>query len=356
MLPAAVFAIEQEQLFDSTRANARGRTGIAAYDSDEGSRLNPATLKESGITYQLRPYQFDAFVGDHVVASVGELLDVFSKSDVDGKELLKTFRDKVGKRQWVKLQAGFLNQRFGAHEFSPFVLQTGSLVLGDPPSLAWKSDTITGASWSSAFMIRPSFYLGLTVRPFYRWYYKGDIEFTDLTQFLSSDVDISTIVPLRSGFGLGGDIGLIYSHTKELRLGAVVQNIGDAGYFQDTGNEPPNIKQKINLGLLKRFQLSPRFTFDSFVDYLDLMNRDGINLLRHLNLGGELGTKVYARDRDNDFGLVTGLQEGYLCYGLFLDLFFVRFDFAKYAVELGDEPGQIPEKIWTLSMRSTLTF
>ncbi len=356
LYPFQIFAIAQETLFDSVRANGRGKTFLAAYDSDEATRLNPATLKETNITYQLRLAQFDLFVGENVIDSISDIMDAFSDSDLDGTSLLKTFSDKFGKRQYVKLQGSLFAQRFGAHELAPLFIQTGSLDLQDPnvPELSWKSDTIAGISWSSGFRVANNLYLGLTLRPFYRWYIKGDIASAELTDFVSSSVDVSSIVPVRSGFGLGGDIGMIYTPSKDFRLGAKIENFTDAGYFQDTGNEPPALRQNISFGVLKRKSITPRINLDFLADYQDLLNRDGTSMLRHLHLGTELGASVVSRD--NDYGIMMGINEGYLTYGTYFDIYIMRFDISHYVVELGESPGQIPDKIWAASMRSSITF
>lgn len=76
---------------------------------------------------------------------------------------------------------------------------------------------------------------------------------------------------------------------------------------------------------------------DYFLDYQNIVNREGMNMLRNIHTGFELGYSLFTRD--HDYGLLAGINEGYFVGGLFVDLFIARIEFVKYAVELGEYPG-----------------
>ena len=59
---------------------------------------------------------------------------------------------------------------------------------------------------------------------------------------------------------------------------------------------------------------------------------------------------------DHDYGVLFGLNEGYLSFGTFIDLYFMRLDLVNYGVELGHAPGQKQDRRWALSVRSSLVF
>lgn len=346
---------EQEFLFESVRTLGRGRTFVAAYDSDEASRLNPATLGESGVRYQLRPLEFNGIVGENTVTTINDLTALTSTND--GIGFLRKFSDKFGKRQYLRLQGGILSQRFGRLEISPVVSTASWLELDRPPfpQMQWESDSFAGANISYGYPISPTLAVGATVRPMERFYIAGTLGFMDIFEFLPpAETKFEDIAPIRQGRGYGVDIGTIWKPRPTLRLGLTVQNVGDTGFSGENGKQaPPNIRQVISTGMLLR-QSWRRFDFDYSVDIQDLMNRRGVNNLRLLHLGTEFGTKVFSRD--HDFGVTVGLNEGYVTAGLFIDLWVMRIDFINYTAELGESPGQKKDKRWGLAARSSITF
>src|SRR4051812_7512126 len=95
-------AEEQQRWLESTRFFGRGNPFVAAPDSDEATRANPATLAEPKLAFQLRWLQVDTFVGQNTLDSVGDVMKVSPEDSA--VEILNTFREKFGKRQYGRLQ------------------------------------------------------------------------------------------------------------------------------------------------------------------------------------------------------------------------------------------------------------
>lgn len=349
-----VIGIEQEWLLDSPRVWGRGRTFVAAPDSDEATRLNPATLAEPDIGFQLRMLQLDGMIGENTLDTISDLASAAGSSDAI--DLLRKFDSKFGERQSFKLQGSLFSMRFGSFEISPFGINNSWLEISNPsiPNMEWKADSVAGLNISYGLEIFQNFLLGLTLRPMYRWHIAGNIAFVDIIEFVGpGDVNFESFTPLTSGAYVSGDMGFIWKPSADFRWGLTFRNIGDAPVTNEFDSAPPPLRQIISTGIFSRWP-GNTFNLDYYLDIHSLTNRDGLNLLRLVNTGAELGSSVFSRD--HDFGLLAGLNEGYFCTGFFADLLFLRLDVVNYGVELGHSPGQIPDRRWGVSARTTMTF
>jgi hypothetical protein len=347
-------AEEQPKVFESTRGLGRGGTTVAAYDSYEGARHNPAVLSEFKKTFQLRIIDLDAFVGQNTLSLMSDVTGMFSSKDpLTG---LKKFDDRFGERQYLRGQLSLLSMRLGRFEISPFAVNSSFLDLRDRqvPQVTWSADTYAGVQMSYGRPLTNTWAWGITVRPMYRLVHAGDLDLADIADFISpKKSQFKDQVEPRSGTGVGVDLGALWTPSKTFRFGAVVQNIGDMGYGQDTGNEPEPMKQVMSVGMLKRLEWG-KLHNDMTMDVQSLMNREAVNLLRLVHLGNEMGYSVFTPD--NDFGVLFGINEGYFGGGVFADLWIGRIDVSNYAVELGVTPGQRMDRRWAASWRSTMTF
>lgn len=351
--PAA--AAEREAVFVSPRAAGRGDTNVAAFDSNEASRFNPATLAESKSTFQLRFLQFDAVLGQNSFDTMSDLVKLSSVDD--GLGFLRSFDDKFGKRQYLRAQLSTLAMRIKSFEFQLFGSYASWLELRDPttPQAEFESDTFAGAQFSLAMPLSPTLSLGATFRPTYRMYIRGQMSFTDIVEFAPpSETKFEDYAPLQSGLGYGGDLGMIWRPTPALRLGLTIQNMGNTAFENsDKTKVPPKLESVINSGGLYRLKYGA-WDLDLSAEMHDLMNRQGLNLTRLLHLGAEFGRSFYSKD--HDVGVTTGIREGYLTAGAFIDAWAFRLDISNYAVELGETPGQRMDRRWAATLQSTMSF
>jgi hypothetical protein len=349
------WAAEREAIFVSPRAAGRGDTFVAAFDSNEASRLNPAALAESRSTFQLRFMQFDAVVGQNSFDTISDLMKLGSVDD--GLGFLRSFDDKFGKRQYLRGQISALSMRIKSFEVQLFGTNASWLELRDPttPQAEFESDTFAGAQFSYAMPLGKQLMLGATIRPMYRLYIHGKMGFTDILEFVPpAETEFDDYAQLQSGMGYGGDLGMIWRPSPALRLGMTVQNVGDTAFENsDKTKTPPKLESVISAGGLYRLKFGA-WDLDLSGEMRDLMNRQGMNLTRLLHWGAEFGRSFYGPD--HDVGVTAGLREGYVTAGAFADAWIFRLDISNYAVELGETPGQRMDRRWAATLQSNMSF
>jgi hypothetical protein len=347
-------ADEQTRTLESPRFLGRGGTYVAGYDSDDASRGNPATLAEPALKFQLRWLQLDAMAGQNAIDSLGDVLEASGeKSAID---VLDTFTDKFGKRQYLRGQASPLAFRVFSFELAPFVSTTNFVDMRVPslPEVTFSSDTLSGVSLTKAFAIGQTLLVGLTLTPGYRTTYAGEVTFADLLDFVDSDdQELSDLFDERSGMQLGWNAGAIWKPSKEWRFGLLAENVGYTAGIGDADAPPRPSPMRLSTGLSYRIDWKP-WAWDWMLDVQDVVNPQQYDYWRLIHLGTELG-RTYV-SRDNDVGLQLGVNEGYLTAGAFVDAFIARLNLAYYAVELGEYAGQRPDRRWGVTLVSTTTF
>lgn len=350
-LGGTALGVPHDKLFESVRGYSRGGTGVAAFDSYEATRINPATLVERDVTFQFRPLEIDIFSGFDGRSQVGALT---GDTTSDNQSLIDTASDLAGTNVNGRAQFGLLAMRFGGFEVAPFLVAEGQADLRNPaiPEADFHVSTTAGANITYSFATAKTLSWGITVRPLHRWWVGQPMGVVDLLDNSEFGQDIAVL----SGWGIGLDLGMIYTPVKTFRLGVTIQNLGDTEYFQDFGSEPPGIKQTLNTGVLQRFEVFGG-NLDLLADIQGLLNRDGGSYIRLLHLGIEQGWRVFfPKNGDHDYGVVAGINEGYFCTGFFVDLYIFRFDYANYGVELGHNAGQRPDRRESYALRTAMTF
>lgn len=350
---------EQEWLFDTARVLGRGRTFVAAPDSDHAGKLNPATLGEADVTFQLRFFDAEALlISDSTLSTISDLSS--ASTSEDGIKVLKKFDENFGKRQFFKGQMSFASMRIKNFGISPFGVNRSWLEFQVPPlpEAAWSVDAIYGVNFSMGLEIMDGLSVGVALRPMKRHYIAGKVAFVDIVEWINPDqVAFDDYAVILQGSGTGADIGLIAQPGDNFRAGLTIRNVGDTAFNTESNpgeHKIPAIRQNISLGLMNRSDLNSWLHLDQYLDIHSLMNRDGLSFFRLLSLGAELGSSVFSRD--HDYGVLLGLSEGYLSAGIFADLFFLRLEAVSYGVEMGHNPGQEQDRRWGLSARSTMTF
>ena len=359
---AAVFAVssgrlmaeEQTRILESPRNLGRGNTFVAALDSDDATKGNPATLAETKLTWQMRWFELGVMPGQNSIDTITDL------TSIDGSEtavtLLQKFQDKFGKRQSLRTQIMPVALRIMKFEFSPFLMNNSYVDMRLPttPEITVHSDTMTGANVAYAFSFGKGFSVGLNVRPMQRYYFSGVLAFADVVDYLPpTSKDISDSMPLKSGTAVGADVGSTWTLNASWRLGALVENLGYTSSMDGGSDAPPPIPQRVSVGAMYRKAWNP-WHLDAFADLQDLGNAMAFNPMRLLHLGGEIGRSLWSRD--HDMGLLLGLNEGYFTGGAFLDLWLLRLDLINYAVELGEYPGQRMDRRWGANFRIATTW
>lgn len=351
-------AEEQSRLLESVRFKARGDTYVAAYDSDEATRANPASLAQGKVNFQFRGAQVDGFIGENSLKTISDLTNLAQDTTSSATSVLQTFTSRFGKRQYLRLQGNLFSLRIKSFEISPFASSNAFVDMRIPttPNLELKVDAAAGVNVATGFTLSQTMELGINLKYLSRTVIEGEAAFSQVLDMVdSSSTTLTDTFQKREGTQLGTDIGLIWHPTKEHRYGLLVENVGFGTNLSTGSSLPlPLLRQRVNLGWLYRADRNP-WHWDFLVDAQDVVNPQTLDPLRQLHLGLEFGRSFFSRD--HDFGLQLGLSEGYLTYGAFLDLWAFRLNVAYYAAELGEYAGQRKDRRWGLSLQVlTVTF
>jgi hypothetical protein len=153
------------------------------------------------------------------------------------------------------------------------------------------------------------------------------LESKDAKQYLQEIIE--------RGTGVGADFGAIYRTNSKTRasVGAVVRDIGMAYHWAVEEDAPlPSAEPTVvDVGIAlepETRKSRSRLTLD-FRDVLDEM---GENPYKRVHLGAELSFQ-------NVLGGTIGLNQGYLTYGGYVNLSFVRVEAGVFSEEFGDFPG-----------------
>ena len=349
-------ASEPPALFLSSRAAGRGGTGVAAFESTEAARFNPAILAESKARVQIRPIALDGAIGENAISTISDLTKL---SDVsDGLSFLRSFEDKFGERQYLRGQISPVAFRIGGFEFQSFGGAASWLELRQPSMIeaTFEADSMIGGQMSYAHALGAQWGLGATFRYLSRTFITGDLVFTDVLEFAPpASVQFDDYAPLQTGQGYAGDLGLIWHPTPVLRFGLTFENVGDTTFTANSEEKgaPPPLLQSVNLGGVFRQKLG-MWDLDYHADWRDVLQRYKQHLSRAFHLGLELGRPIFTKD--HDLGVTGGIQEGYLTGGVFVDVWLFRIDLSNYAVELGEVAGQRMDRRWALSLQTSISF
>jgi hypothetical protein len=344
--------------FESTRQRGRGNTYTAATYSHETPRWNPAVLSEAKPkTVEFRWFEFDVMVGQNSVDTVSDIMSALgSSSDEMLGNILETFSDKFGKRQYLRFQLLPIGLRFGGFVLEPFVTNYEWLEMRIPtlPIMALESDTRAGVGLSYGFPVGKNMRLGMTVRPTYRYFVSADVAATDVIQIAASEAGSSDdIVSMMSGMYVPVDLGMIWSNSPSFRFGATWHNVGDAAVTEEAADASPLIKSDLSLGMMYRKKVGS-WNLDTSADLRDMLFRQSSSFLRKLHGGVEFGRPYFTTD--NDIGVQVGVSEGWYSLGGFVDIWLARLAVSNYGVELGEVAGQRQDRRWGVTMQSSVTF
>lgn len=351
---AAFAAPQTERVLESSRAQGRGNTYVAATESDEATRTNPATLAESNVKFQVRWLQLDLLPGENAVKFVQNLSELDGDSSAVG--ILQDVGDTaLGKQLYLRGQLSPLAIRILSFEIAPFLSTVNAFDARIPPTptISIYSSTMFGLNLSLGLELAKTLTAGITVRPAQRVYFQGDVAFSDLMSFIEDDdFELKDVIDEREGLVVGADLGFIWKPAKEWRFGLLGENVGYASTTSKSDEAPPPYPQRISLGGHYRVDWKPWF-WDFSLD-LQNLTEEKLHFLRMLHLGTEIGRTYFTRD--TDVGLLGGVNEGYFTIGGYLDILLARLTASYYAVELGEYPGQRKDRRWAISVLVASTF
>ena len=340
--------------FSSARRAIRGHTGVAATWSDNGARFNPALLGEAKTSFQMRPLELQFTVGENIVGTISDVTSHdFSSNDTNNVvSFIRKFDDKFGDQQYGQFEILPLGTRIFGFELQPFLQNSTYVELRQPgiPLFDYRATSIGGINLAYGYSFKGKLNLGFALRPTFVNEQIGSLTFTDILDL--ENLEREEINRSASGMGVGFDLGVIYSPTADFRLAAKIENTGGMGYLTSDGS-PSVLAQRSSVGAAYRYKMST-WDINLMGDLAGLENQEGNHPIQLLQLGGELGRRLFTRDLD--VGVSAGLHNGYGTYGIFADLYLIRFTVGKFTQELTRQPGVRPDPRISFSATTSFAF
>jgi hypothetical protein len=154
---------------------------------------------------------------------------------------------------------------------------------------------------------------------------------------------------IEGGFGIGADVGMLFTPTKvmEPTLGVSITDLGGTPYEQqDVGGEalgaPPIRLPSVNVGVSAKPWTMGRSYLLTSVD-MHAINQP-VHFSKKLNMGIEWGYGDIIK-------VGGGLHQGYLTGGLQFDVGLLNIRVVSYGLELGSAAGDIPDRRYALQMK-----
>ncbi len=245
----------------------------------------------------------------------------------------------MGKTIWTALDGRFslVGPNFGLSLYNNFYLKS---YFSNPLMPEWDLDfnNDSGLTLSGAVTLAPHLSLGLGLKRITRWGGEKTIGFDLIDQYIqtqNSDLILDQFQD--KGIGYGADLSLLFRpDSGSVPTATLVwKDVGFTSFQKTAGSQaPPHIRDNLILGLGYNWDWPGLDTKLGF-EYRNITT-PSMQFGKKLHLGAEFSLPLV--------DLRMGLSQGYMTYGLGLDLLFFRFDLAQYTVEGGTYPGQSPDQ------------
>jgi len=279
---------------------------------------------------------------------------------------LDKVRGVFGKSMTAQFNGAVIAPRIGRVGIAPY-LSAGLDASID--NAAWpKLDTFgggyAGVLMSYAQVIKKDFDLGVALRPGVGGYRSYDLDLSLFGEFITGRGDNSAQDPAKmlefpTAFYCPLDIAAAWWMSPSTRFHLTSKNTFDALPLSSVSGLAGPIQNRLNVGFSQDVSLSGSKNQSLLVggEIQDLagMKRGWNELLLRTQWAARYAVKLPFRDQST-FALNVGLHSGFPVVSIFLDLFITKFEFALSARENGGYPGQRPNRLQTLSLRSQMQF
>jgi len=334
MIISSAYATELPRLYKGIRPLGMGGAFTAVADDQNALFYNPAGLdKVDGWGLGIVPLQVE--VGENG----WDFYNDYTDADLEATdEVIQLLRDYSGK--YV---------HYGASSFPYFVMKhvaVGLLGQGNvnikarPNVLKAEVDAFgtygfnAGTGWG---FLDGQIRVGGAVKfvnayRLYETYGVADITASDFDERIKDDK--------KEGSGLGFDLGIMAEAPVLLKptFGIMIQNLTDTD-LGDAGELP----QQLNMGLSIGHSVAG-FGFNAAADWVDVTNNigddDDLPKRLHFGLEGYLPMILSVR---------AGLYQGYGSFGVTIDLWALKVNYAQYTEEVGSAAGMMPDKRYVVS-------
>ncbi|MES2801550.1 MAG: hypothetical protein V4654_03580 [Bdellovibrionota bacterium] len=333
------FAIELYQMGQSTRSVGMGGTGIAFARGTDALFNNPAALaKVNGFSLKIITFGPAVSTNAKDVADSMSGSDDFDQSDINELYGKQIFSDITG-------YTGLVIPYVGVGGYSN---NTMLMSFNNPSFPTFNVDFTSDYAYvvGGAIPITDNFSLGIAARHVKRWQGNADILVSSLVGSNAEEVLEASL--LNKGKGNALDLSALYSFkggSWNIDLATVWKDVGDTKFNPTQGGGPDRQENNLMFGVAAEKELG-FISWTNAFEYKFVRNSGDIT--KKLHLGTELSLAL--------IDIRAGYNQGYLSYGLGVDLWFLQLDVAKYTSELGATAGQTPNDRYQASLSLSLDF
>ncbi|WP_409478005.1 hypothetical protein [Pseudobdellovibrio sp. HCB154] len=329
-------AIELFQMGQSARSLGMGGTSIAFARGTDAIFNNPAALsKVNG--FSLNMITFGPAISTNAQDLVDGFDDDFDQSDVDELYGKKVFSEVTGYGGLVVPYVGV-----GAYSNNTLLMS-----FNNPSFPTFNVDFTSDYAYvvGGAIPVTDNFSLGVAGRHVKRWQGRADILVSSLIG--SNPEDVIEAQLLNKGKGNALDLAALYTFKGPwtVDLAAVWKDVGDTKFTPTQGDGPDRQENNLIFGAAA----SKEFGFINWTNAFEYkFIRNTGNVTKKLHLGTEVSLAL--------IDIRAGYNQGYVSYGLGVDLWFLQVDVAAYTAELGATAGQTPNDRYQASVSLNLDF
>lgn len=335
----SVVADELNQPGLQTRCFAMGSTCASHLRGASALFFNPAALA--------RVEGFDFIIAQAQAGVSKDAVDFssqFQGGTFAAADLAKVYGKNLGAE--VTARSGFVMPNFG---FGVFSNNSTNMQFSDPTfptfNMSFMSDY--GYILGGAFSLGGNSSFGLSVRHIKRW---GGTEEIDIGTIIGSSSDTLANSNFQDhGVGHALDISAMTTLNTSLKptFTLVWQDLGVTTFNMSSGTKPPP-SQYDNLTLGVSIQQEYGLLDFTHAFEYKFIRTDGYDLSKKLHLGTEMSL--------GPLDLRAGVNQGYITYGVGMDLWLFQIDAAAYAYELGTYAGQARHDNYNISLTFNVDF
>lgn len=336
------WGIELYQAGLPPRCLAMGGTCIAHSHGVQGMFINPATLaRVEG--FELTLFQFSAAVSKNAEDYVNAV-----KNNSDSKIGASDLQNLYGKTITADVSArgGLVLPYFGVGAYSTnYLVESFNNPAYPTFNVNYTSDY--GYAVAAALPLAKNTSLGFKVRSAKRWGGVKDIDVSTLVGSSNQDIINSSFPDHGSGVGL--DLGLITTLDVDLKptLALVWNDVGQTRYQMFSGTQDPPLQEN---NLIFGASIHHELLFGDWTHSFEYqyIRTEGESLGKKLHFGTEAS-----------YGLLdfrAGLSQGYLTYGVGIDLVLLEVDATFFSSEMGAYSGQIRNDRYQIGLTMTFDF
>jgi hypothetical protein len=324
--------IDAQRVYRSGYHLGRGDTGIAHCEYEDCLFYNPAALAEGkGI------YRRTVFASPQIEFSKATR-DFVRQIGVEDADEVETVRENIGKPNHVGAQnfTGILLRRVAIGAF--FSANANLMAFKDPnygglETIDAEVTENVGMTFTLAEQFGKSWMVGVTGKYLQRG--RGGVVASVADSEAATEQFQDTDSLLGQGTGPGADLGVLWKGKGRSKptFGVLVANVGDTSIIaEEETDQNLNLKQTVNAGV----SIAPGTKFSRvrlLLDVRDILGQVQENDRKKVHIGGELTVR-------DAFGITTGLNQGSPTFGVYGDLWLMRFDAGMYTQEIGERVGK----------------